>query len=181
MKVKALVTHSCPTLCDTMDCMHYSLPGFSVHGILQARILEWVAISFSRGPSRPRDWSWVPCITDRYFTVWALKSYSIPGALLSTLIFLLLIRTTLLMVLVVLIIYSWENQHREMSSFVLFGSQRQRVEELGSGCWSVWFQIPSSPRHCTAICQNREFKYETGEMAKVDKLYDLFQSWRLQD
>ena len=44
------VAQSCPTLCDPVDC---SLPGFSVHGILQARILEWVAISFSRGSSRP--------------------------------------------------------------------------------------------------------------------------------
>ena len=44
--VKVLVTQSCLTLCDPMDC---SLPGSSVHGILQARILEWVAIPFSRG------------------------------------------------------------------------------------------------------------------------------------
>jgi len=44
------VTQSCPTLCDPMDC---SLPGFSIHGILQARILEWVTISFSRGSSYP--------------------------------------------------------------------------------------------------------------------------------
>ena len=43
---------SCPTLCDPMDC---SLPGSSVHGTLQARTLEWVAISSSRGSSRPRD------------------------------------------------------------------------------------------------------------------------------
>ena len=43
------VAQSCPTLCDPVDC---SLPGFSVHGILQARILEWVTISFSRGSSR---------------------------------------------------------------------------------------------------------------------------------
>ena len=42
------VTQSCPTLCDPMDC---SLPGSSVHGIFQARVLEWVAISFSRGSS----------------------------------------------------------------------------------------------------------------------------------
>ena len=42
----------CPTLCDPMDC---SLPGFSVHGILQARILEWVAISLSMGSSGPKD------------------------------------------------------------------------------------------------------------------------------
>ena len=42
----------CPTLCDPMDC---SLPGSSIHGTFQARILEWVAISFSRGSSRPKD------------------------------------------------------------------------------------------------------------------------------
>ena len=45
---------SCVRLCDPMDC---SLPGSSVHELLQARILEWVAISFSRGSSRPRDWT----------------------------------------------------------------------------------------------------------------------------
>ena len=44
------VAQSCPTLCDPMDC---SLPGSSVHGILQARILEWVAMPSSRGPSQP--------------------------------------------------------------------------------------------------------------------------------
>ena len=43
---------SCPAFCDSMDC---SPPGSSVHGILQARILEWVAVSFSRGASQPRD------------------------------------------------------------------------------------------------------------------------------
>jgi len=46
-----LVSQSCPTLCDPMDC---SLPGSSVHGLFQARIPEWVAISFSRGSSQPR-------------------------------------------------------------------------------------------------------------------------------
>ena len=46
-------------------------PGFSVHGILQARILKWVAISFSRGSSQPRDWTWVSCITGRCFNLWA--------------------------------------------------------------------------------------------------------------
>ena len=44
----------CPTLCDPMDC---STPGFFVHGIFQARILEWVVISSSRGSSLPRDWT----------------------------------------------------------------------------------------------------------------------------
>ena len=52
MEVKVLVAQSCPTRCDPMD---YSPPGSSVHGILQARILEWVAFPFSRGSSQPRD------------------------------------------------------------------------------------------------------------------------------
>ena len=51
-----LVAKSCPTLCNSMHC---STPGSSVHGILQARILEWVAISFSRGSSQPRNWTQV--------------------------------------------------------------------------------------------------------------------------
>ena len=51
-KVKVLVAQLCPTLCDPMNC---SLPGSSVHGILQARILEWNAISFSKGSSQCRD------------------------------------------------------------------------------------------------------------------------------
>ena len=49
----------CPTLCDPMDC---SPPGPSVHGILQARILEWVAISFFRESSQPRDRTWPPAL-----------------------------------------------------------------------------------------------------------------------
>ena len=67
-KVKVLVTQSCPNLYGSMDC---SLPGSSVHGILQARILEWVAISFSRGSSQPRDWTQVSCIAGRFLTIWA--------------------------------------------------------------------------------------------------------------
>ena len=51
-----------------------SLPGFSVHRICQARVLEWVAISFSRGCSRPRDWTRVSCIAGRGFTLWATVS-----------------------------------------------------------------------------------------------------------
>ena len=56
------VVQSCLTLCDPMDC---TLPGSSIHRVLQARILECVAISFSRGYSRPRDRTWVSCITGR--------------------------------------------------------------------------------------------------------------------
>ena len=70
--VVVLVAQSCPTLCNTVDC---SPPGSSAHGILQARILEWVAISSSRGSSQPRGWTWVSCIAGRFFTVWATREF----------------------------------------------------------------------------------------------------------
>ena len=56
VEVKVLVAQLCLTLCDPMDC---SPPGSSAHGILQARVLEWVAIPFSRGSSQPKDQTWV--------------------------------------------------------------------------------------------------------------------------
>ena len=62
------VAQSCPTLCDPMDS---SLPGSFVHGIFQARVREWVAISFSRGSSQPRNQIRVSCIVGRCFTLWA--------------------------------------------------------------------------------------------------------------
>ena len=67
--MKVLVTQLCLTLCYPMD---YSLPGSSVHGFLQARILEWVAIPLSRS-SLPRDQTQVSHVADRLFTVWATR------------------------------------------------------------------------------------------------------------
>ena len=64
------VAQSCPTLCDPMDC---SLPDSSNHGIFQARVLEWGAISFSRGSSWSRDWTQVSHIAGRCFTIWATR------------------------------------------------------------------------------------------------------------
>ena len=64
--VCVLVTQSCCILCNPV---YYSLPGFSVHRILQARILEWVAIPFSRGSSQPRDWAQVSCMAGGLFII----------------------------------------------------------------------------------------------------------------
>ena len=66
IEIESEVAHLCPTLCDSVDC---SQPGSSVHGILQARILEWVAISLSRGSSQPRDRTRVSCTVGRRFTI----------------------------------------------------------------------------------------------------------------
>ena len=63
VKVKVKVAQSCPTLCDPMDCI--------VQGILQARMLEWVALPFSSGSSQPRDWTQVSRIAGGFFTSWA--------------------------------------------------------------------------------------------------------------
>ena len=71
MHTKSL--QSCLTLCNPLEC---NPPGSSVHGILQARILEWIAIPSSKGSSQPRDWSQVSCIsclTGRFFTYWATR------------------------------------------------------------------------------------------------------------
>ena len=74
--VKVLVAQSCPTLC---DCMDYSPPGSSVHGILQARILEGAAISFSRGSSQPRDQTQVFHIAGGFLAVWATREATNTG------------------------------------------------------------------------------------------------------
>ena len=70
MCVCVLAAQLCLTLCEPMNC---SLPGSSVHGILQARTLEWIAIPFFRGSSPPRDRTQVSCIAGRFFTVWATR------------------------------------------------------------------------------------------------------------
>ena len=67
------VGQSCPTLCDPVHC---GLPGFSIHAIFQERVLEWVAISFSRGSSWPRDRTQVSHIADRCFTIWTTREAS---------------------------------------------------------------------------------------------------------
>ena len=83
MKVKSEseVAQSCPTLWDPMDG---SLPDSSIHGIFQARILEWFGISFSRGSSPPRDWTQVAHTVGRLFTVWATREaqFKVEGSLI---------------------------------------------------------------------------------------------------
>ena len=81
-KKESEVAQSCLTLCDPMD---YSPLGSSVHGIFQARVLEGVAISFSRGSSRPRDWTQVSHVAGRRFTNWATREahLDVEGVIIS--------------------------------------------------------------------------------------------------
>ena len=71
----------CLVMSNSLQPMDCSLPGSSIHGILQARILEWVAISFSRGSSQPRNKTQVFCIAGRCFTLWATGKATIPSKL----------------------------------------------------------------------------------------------------
>ena len=75
-----LVAQSCPTLCGSID---NSPLGSSVHWILQPRILEWVVMPFSRGSSRPRDWTQVFPITGRFLTIWATWEATEEGAFIN--------------------------------------------------------------------------------------------------
>ena len=70
-----LLTHSCIWLCSPVHC---SPPGSSVHGIFQARIVEWVAISFSRGSSQPRDWTCISYTGRQILYRWATGETSLP-------------------------------------------------------------------------------------------------------
>ena len=74
-----LVAKSCLTLCDPMDC---GLPDSSVHGISQARILEWVAISFSRGPGdwTHMDWTHISCIDRQIIYSWPTREVYTPAS-----------------------------------------------------------------------------------------------------
>ena len=64
---------SCSVMSDSLRPHGLSLPGSSVHGVFQARVLEWFSISFSKGSSHPRDWSQVSCTVGRCFTIWATR------------------------------------------------------------------------------------------------------------
>ena len=75
-KVQLLVAQSCLNLCDPMDD---SLPGSSAHGVLQARILEWVVIPFFRESSWPRDWTWVSGIAGRFFFFFKINLLTLIG------------------------------------------------------------------------------------------------------
>ena len=73
--VPVKLLQSCPALSDPMD---HSAPGSSLHGIHQARVLEWIAISFSRGSPRPRDRTWISRIPGRHSNLWATREALTP-------------------------------------------------------------------------------------------------------
>ena len=106
------VAQSCPTLCNPTDC---SLPGSCVHGIFPARVLEWTAISFSRGSSWPKDRTRVSRIVDRCFTVWITRGVNLHVFMFFVIFFLWL-----------------------MSNLIVLGSDRTWVSRIVGRLFTVW-------------------------------------------
>ena len=114
------VAQSCLTLCNSMDC---SLPGSSVHGIFQAIVLEWIAISFSRGSPQPRDWTQVSHIVDRHFTIWATREvlHIVKGVVFPV------------------VMYGCE-------SWTLKKAESQRIDAFELWCWRRLLRVPWTAR-----------------------------------
>ena len=102
-----LIVKSCPTLCDPMIC---GPPGSSVHGISQASILEWVAISFCKGSFQPRDQIRVPCIGRQIFYCWVTRE-ALTRILLSNKKWWILINTKTCMSLKEMVLKPWWNHN----------------------------------------------------------------------
>ena len=108
----------------------YSLPCFSIHGIFQARVLEWVAISFSRGSSWPRDQTRVSHIIGGHFTVWATRESNPPGSLVPGI---LQARTLEWVAISFSSAWKWKVKLKSLS----------RVQVLATP-WTAAYQVPPS-------------------------------------
>ena len=117
-----LVTQSCLIVCSPME---WGPPGSSVRGIFQARILEWVAISFSRGSSQPRNQTRIFCIADIHFTVWATRE-----AILSTnsTYFSWCNNTTETCIICIFLKYMWSIHHNKPYGRLWYSPQLEMTE-----------------------------------------------------
>ena len=133
-KVESLVAQSCPTLCDPVD---YSLPGSSIYGILQARILEWIAVPLSRASSWPRDWTQVSCIAGRFFTIWATgKILTNLDSILKSRDITLLTKVHLVKTMVFPVVMCG------CESWTIKKVECQRIDALELWCWRRLLRVP---------------------------------------
>ena len=155
-----LVIQWCPTLGGPKDCR---LPGSSVHGIFQTRILEWVAISFSRRSSWPRDGTFISCISRWILYCWATREdlflllHKICSHLQSTSSFVTYLRISpaiyVCAIFLTLILFSGANTHRATNSVFLFPFQF-----LSSPSFISYLkQISSSQPHPNHSCQGYQW------------------------
>ena len=149
-KPNVIITQSRPTLCDSMDC---SPPAFSVHGILRARILEWVVMPFSRGSSWPRDWTWVSRIAGRFFTsdkhrqcIKKLRHYFADKGLYSQ-------------------SYGFPVIMCGCESWTIKKTECQKTDAFDLCCWRRLLRVP-----CTARKSNQSILKETNPVYSLEEL-----------
>ena len=172
---KSEVAQSCPTLRTLRGPMDCSLPGSSLHGILQARVLEWVAISFSRGSSWPRDQTQVSRIPGRRFNLWATREAqeNCPWVL-STLIWVQRGLGTLSWS-----IHTFPTMTRRGSYLTLsFPSNHSPslIKKLVL-LWQVTIYPPSVPKICKTPCNNNSKLWDGTECLGCSDLVSLFIKW----
>ena len=132
-----LVAQSCLTLCNPMYC---SLSGSSIYGILQARILEWIAVPLSRASSWPRDWTQVSCIAGRFFTIWAT------GKILTNLDSILKSRDNTLPTKVSVVkAMAFPAVMYRYASWTIKKAERQRIDAFELWCWRL-LRVPWTAR-----------------------------------
>ena len=134
--------------------MDYSPQGSSVHGISQARILEWVAISFSRGSSWPRNWTYVSCIARRFFTIWATREAQV---------------------------FVWDPVMYGCESWTVKKAERQRIDAFELWCWRRLSRVPWSARRSNqSILKEISPEYSLeGLMLKLKLQYSDHLMWRI--
>ena len=168
-KVKVKVAQLCLTLCNLI---------YTVHGILQARILEWVAFPFSRGSSQPRDQTQVSCIADRFITSWAIREPKNPGV----------DSFSLLQRLFLTQVWNWGLLHCRQILYQLsyqgspYRVRRERqiisVYKPSDVKYSDWWDVkirqrwnwggPEVPKLVTFICQGETLRAETGKKLEAE-------------
>ena len=136
-KVKVKVTQSSPTFCDPMD--------YTVHGILQARILQWVAFPFSRGSSQPRDWTQVSRIAGRYFTSWATREAQ--ESLYITALLVLEVNT------IFQVLFSWKTKTKQLKPWDGIHSHYKMAIFRRGRDNGVWPWLPASLTFNTEVMQ----------------------------
>ena len=165
-----VLVSKCLTLCNPMD---WSPPGSSVHGIPQARTLEWVAIPFSRGSSQPRDQTQVSCIEGWFFTIWATREAQL-FLLLNVLCFIIFFNNASVNISVAKILYTYSMFKTRFLDAIFLNQRYSKLETLS---FRKFKQIYTSSRTSQVALlvknRNKERKWSCSVVSDSLRLHRL--------
>ena len=125
----------------TLPSWGKSLSGSSIHGVFQARVLEWIAISFSRGPSQPRDQTWVSHIASRRFTICATReAHDKPRQCIKKQRHYFVHKGPYSQ------IYDFSNSHAQVNSWTIKKAEHKRTDSFKLWCWRRLLRVPWTAR-----------------------------------